>query len=84
MEINMESIPDPSAGDPGNSASEPATAVMDTPANLEVLGTDDHHHQTLSGGLMAVTVARDTVPFGCCRCTEAAVIMFTAVTKEDT
>ncbi|KAG5849123.1 hypothetical protein ANANG_G00106670, partial [Anguilla anguilla] len=36
----MESPPDP-ASDPGNSASEPATPVRDTPVNLETLRKAD-------------------------------------------
>lgn len=37
----MESPPDP-ASDPGNSASEPATPVRETPVNLETLRKADH------------------------------------------
>ncbi|KAL4641945.1 nuclear receptor ROR-alpha isoform X1 [Arapaima gigas] len=37
----MESPPDP-ASDPGNSATEPATPVRDTPVNLETLRKADH------------------------------------------
>ncbi|KAG5839677.1 hypothetical protein ANANG_G00207470, partial [Anguilla anguilla] len=36
----MESPPDP-ASDPGNSASEPATPVRDTPVNLDSLRKAD-------------------------------------------
>uniref|UniRef100_A0A3Q2FZ54 Uncharacterized protein n=1 Tax=Cyprinodon variegatus TaxID=28743 RepID=A0A3Q2FZ54_CYPVA len=37
----MESPPDP-ASDPGNSASEPATPVRETPVNLETLRKAEH------------------------------------------
>ncbi|KAF6714768.1 Nuclear receptor ROR-alpha [Oryzias melastigma] len=37
----MESPPDP-ASDPGNSVSEPATPVRETPVNLETLRKADH------------------------------------------
>uniref|UniRef100_A0A8C9SC12 Uncharacterized protein n=1 Tax=Scleropages formosus TaxID=113540 RepID=A0A8C9SC12_SCLFO len=37
----MESPPDP-ASDPGNSATEPATPVRDTPVNLETLRKAEH------------------------------------------
>uniref|UniRef100_A0A3B3ZW35 Uncharacterized protein n=1 Tax=Periophthalmus magnuspinnatus TaxID=409849 RepID=A0A3B3ZW35_9GOBI len=37
----MESPPDP-ASDPSNGASEPATPLRETPANLETLRKADH------------------------------------------
>ncbi|CAL8373895.1 unnamed protein product [Arctogadus glacialis] len=37
----MESPPDP-ASDPGNSASEPATPLRETPVNLETLRKANH------------------------------------------
>lgn len=45
----MESSPDPASSDAGNSVSKPATPVMDTPANLETLQTDDHHQTPVRG-----------------------------------
>ncbi|KAM7396733.1 hypothetical protein PAMP_019750 [Pampus punctatissimus] len=61
----MESPPDP-ASDPGNSASEPATPVRETPVNLETLRKADHpapvRRQTCSstnrGGVLRPSVAR--------------------------
>ncbi|KAG9280991.1 nuclear receptor ROR-alpha isoform X1 [Astyanax mexicanus] len=38
----MESPPDPTS-DPGNSASESATPVRETPVNLETLRKAEHH-----------------------------------------
>ncbi|XP_045563938.1 nuclear receptor ROR-alpha A isoform X2 [Salmo salar] len=65
MEIYMESSPDPASSDAGNSVSKPATPVMDTPANLETLQTDDHHQtpvrgQSRSGSNKGTSAAKKT------------------------
>ncbi|XP_023203043.1 nuclear receptor ROR-alpha isoform X1 [Xiphophorus maculatus] len=59
----MESPPDP-ASDPGNSASEPATPVRETPVNLETLRKADHpapvRKQTCSSTNRGISVTKKT------------------------
>ncbi|XP_030586723.1 nuclear receptor ROR-alpha A isoform X3 [Archocentrus centrarchus] len=59
----MESPPDP-ASDPGNSASEPATPVRETPVNLETLRKADHpapvRRQTCSSTNRGISVTKKT------------------------
>uniref|UniRef100_A0A8D3B0G9 RAR-related orphan receptor A, paralog a n=1 Tax=Scophthalmus maximus TaxID=52904 RepID=A0A8D3B0G9_SCOMX len=59
----MESPPDP-ASDPGSSASEPATPVRETPANLETLRKADHpapvRRQTCSSTNRGISVTKKT------------------------